>query len=303
MRKALLTVFTFILFTNLVFAQIPGMIRDGIPTRIVSKQISQYFGVIFILGFILLLLIIGGVISLPTGIGRWGAIIIILILIFAIPYILLTYFSEYFPSYAEVPENFKIAKLPDPIGKAFTLLGLPEEWSYVPAIIYLFIIPFVGIYTVVWSFLVATKIFDEPRVRRLLAFLITFLTIPVGWFIKLVWLLFAAMGAWSIAVFAMMFIVGVFFRGAGFVGKEYTAFQKLVNVRRARLKDAIKEIKALETADLETIRTTTPRITMKYSDILSFSSVALLEEAIKQEDVGKARAFIRKAVGELKKLI
>ena len=100
-------------------------------------------------------------------------------------------------------------------------MGLPAEWGYVPAIIYLFILPFAGIYTIVWAFLETLKIFKQKNINRTLALIITFLTIPVGLFVKMVWVLFSFMGAWSVAIFTATFVVGIFFKGYGITYKEY----------------------------------------------------------------------------------
>jgi hypothetical protein len=183
------------------------------------------------------------------------------------------------------------------------MFGLPSEWSYVPAIIYLFILPFAGIYVIVWAFLTMLGIFPQPNVNRVLAFLITFLTIPVGVFVKMVWLLFSVMGAWSVAVFAITFIAGVFLRGAKVVGKEYVGFKQLVDVRKARLKDAAKEIEALKEADLETIKRTSPVILQRFADVIPATAGGLLSTAAAATEVEAARIAIKQALSEVKKAI
>jgi hypothetical protein len=217
MRKALLA----FLLTLLAFQPIALAQADF------GAIITDLFGVIFIIAFIIVLLAIGGVLKMPTGVGHWGGIIVLFVLIFVVPYILVTYFSQYFPSYAQIPESFKFYELKEPAPTILRMFGLPSEWSYVPAIIYLFILPFAGIYVIVWAFLTMLGIFPQPNVNRVLAFLITFLTIPVGVFVKMVWLLFSVMGAWSVAVFAITFIAGIFLRGAGIARREW-AFVKTV---------------------------------------------------------------------------
>ncbi len=178
---------------------------------------------LFILVFILILLSIGGVIRLPTGASRYlGKIIflIILVALFVIPN-----FVPY-PQFMEIPESFKIYRLPPFISKLFSFLGIPDEWLYLPGFIYLFILPFAAIYTLVWAFILELGIFNLPenyKIARTLAFIITFLTIPIGWFIKMVWVLFAFMGAYSVAIFVAMFIIGLFFKGFGVARRFYWA--------------------------------------------------------------------------------
>jgi hypothetical protein len=293
MRKALLA----FLLALLIFQPIALAQAD------LGAIITDLFGVIFIIAFIIVLLAIGGVLKMPTGVGHWGGIIILLILIFVVPYILVTYFSQYFPSYAQIPESFKFYELKEPAPTILRMFGLPSEWSYVPAIIYLFILPFAGIYVIVWAFLTMLGIFPQPNVNRVLAFLITFLTIPVGVFVKMVWLLFSVMGAWSVAVFAITFIAGIFLRGAKVVGKEYVELKKLVDVRRARLKDAAKEIETLKEADLETIKRVAPLILQRFADVIPATVEGLLSTAATATQVEAARAAIRQALSEIKSAI
>jgi hypothetical protein len=187
-------------------------------------------------------LAVGGVIKRPTGGAPWFLIffIALIILLFVIPQLIP------YPQYLEVPANFKVAPLPSFVSQVFTMLGLPIDWMYVPAIIYLFILPFAAIYTLVWAFLQSLGIFANvpPSVNRVLAFIIAFLTIPMGWFVKLVWLLFSFMGAWSVVIFAATFIVGVFFRGYGkAVEERYSAMGKRWRSEaRARLNNALNDI-------------------------------------------------------------
>jgi hypothetical protein len=294
MRKAFYAfLFFLLLFSQAVFAQVD-----------IGKIVTDFFGIIFVIAFIIILLAIGGVLHLPkVGVGHWGSIVILLILIFIVPYILVTFFSQYFPSYAQIPESFKFYKLEEPAPTLLGMLGLPSDWSYLPALIYLFILPFAGIYVIVWSFLTMLGIFPQKNVNRVLAFLITFLTIPVGVFVKMVWLLFSVMGAWSVAVFAIVFIAGIFLRGTQIVTKEYVAYKQLVDVRKARLKDAAKTIEALKEADLETITRTAPLITERFADVIPASVAALLSAAARATKVEDARAAINQALSEIKKAI
>jgi len=237
MRRHLLAVsllFAFLLM-NSAFAQQQQPIfgTGGIDiASTLGTILTNYIGIIFIIVFIVILLVIGGVIHMPAGGGS-----IIVLIIFGILIMLAFVFPNFiaFPDFVtKVPDNFKIWALPGPAVQALTMLGLPAEWGYVPAVIYLFILPFAAIYTLFWAFLTSLGMFHQPNVNRILSLIVAFLTIPVGWFTKMVWALFAFMGGWSVAVFAVMFIAGIFFRGAGIVAKEYSAFRVFAD----RKKDA-----------------------------------------------------------------
>lgn len=206
--------------------------------------IGQFSSIIFILVFVFILLWIGGVIK--PGIGGKFPWMLILFLVSIILLFVIPQFVPY-PIYIEVPENFKITPLPSYASQALEMLGLPSEWMYLPAIIYFFILPFTGIYTLVWAFLTSIKIFEgvPSNVNRILALVITFLTIPVGWFAKIVWVTFSFMGIWSVIIFAAIFILSTFFRGYGFVEKErYEAMGKKWRAEaRKHLENALEDIK------------------------------------------------------------
>jgi len=208
-----------------------------------NSLIGGSVSVVFIIIFVIILLILGGVIKKPSGGGISGFLIlfiVLVILLFVIPM-----FVPY-PQYLEVPANFKIIPLPSYAAQIFMMLGLPEEWMYVPAIIYLFILPFAAIYTLVWAFLQSLLIFTNvpSSVNRVLAFIVAFLTIPFGWFVKIVWVLFSFMGAWSVVIFVATFVIGVFFRGYGKVEEERYALmgKKWRSEARRRLNNALNDI-------------------------------------------------------------
>lgn len=199
---------------------LPIVLAQGFPS-----WVSQLYGVIFILVFIFILLAIGGVLKMPRAGGSWLALLVFLIIV--IIFFLLPQYVKY-PAYLEVPANFKIYPLPSFASATLRMLGLPAEWMYIPAMIYLFILPFAGIYTVVWAFLQSLDLFTGMKnVHRVLAFIITFITLPMGWFVKMVWILFGLMGGWAIAVFAAMFILGAVFRGATVARKEAVLFKSV----------------------------------------------------------------------------
>jgi hypothetical protein len=208
-----------------------------------NKLISDLIPVIFILVFILILLAVGGVIKRPRAGAPWGFLtlfIILVIILFVVPF-----FIPY-PQYLSVPDSLKQGgKLPPLASQVLVMLGLPEDWTYIPAIIYLFILPFAAIYTLVWAFLQSLGIFTNvpSSVNRILAFIIAFLTIPFGWFVKLVWILFSFMGAWSVVIFVVTFIVGVFFRGFGVARREYALALKTYESIHKELLDKLTELK------------------------------------------------------------
>jgi hypothetical protein len=242
MKQILLSSFlSILLLANIVSAQIDYNSILGT----ISYYLIQFSGLIFILIFILILLFVGGVIKLPRLGGGFSlgvlVFIILLVLVFFIPQFIT------FPDYLiQIPPSFMYWPLPPLAVQALMFIGLPPTWGWVPAIIYLFIIPFAAIFTLVWAFLSMLGIFKEKNINRVLAFLITFLTIPIGWFIKMVWALFAFMGIWSVAVFAATFIIGVFFRGAGVVSSEYTSFQQYSARAKKEREQVIEELKALK---------------------------------------------------------
>ena len=215
MKKYLLTILiALLLFLQPVFAQANSNFWSGI------------YSVVFIIVFILILLAVGGVLHFPSmgTSGHWLSVIIFFIIVFILPYVFTTYLSDYFPSYYTVPDNFKIYPLPSYASQALEAIGLPSDWMYVPAIIYLFILPFAGIYVLVWAFLIELKIFSNKNVNRLLALIITFMTIPIGWFTKVVILMFAGIGIWSLVIFVAAFVLGILFRGASVARKEYATY-------------------------------------------------------------------------------
>lgn len=233
-----------LLLANTVAAQVS--INDVWNT--VSFILVQFSGLIFLAVFILIFLLVTGTIKL-RGLGRfpWGTLVflIFIILVFFIPNFIT------FPDYVrEVPSNFKQWEFPPAAKSAIGLIGLPTEWGYVPAIIYLFFLPFAAVYTLFWAFLQSLSIFPQANVNRALALIVAFMTIPLGWFVKMVWALFAFMGIWSVLIFVAMFIAGVFFRGAGFVSGEAAALGRRLNARaRHHLDEALRYINSRQAAD------------------------------------------------------
>ncbi|MEM5766226.1 MAG: hypothetical protein QW423_01155 [Candidatus Aenigmatarchaeota archaeon] len=241
-KKALSLLFFLFLFASSAFAQDIASQLIYILTRFVS--------IIFILIFIIILLAVGGVLPKPKG--RISLTLILFIILIVLLFIIPQFIP--FPEYLEVPQSFKYQPIPEPAQYILELIGLPREWGYVPAIIYLFILPFTAIYTLVWAFLTSLKIFEElPRVNRILAVIIAFMTIPLGWFTKIVLVLFSFMGAWSVVIFAATFIFGAFFRGVSRLAKERAEYEKYSYSIRRRIDqmiDRLENIKNLPEGDV-----------------------------------------------------
>jgi hypothetical protein len=184
------------------------------------------------------LLAVGGVLPKPSGRFPFGliAFLVLIVLLFVIPL-----FIEY-PQYLSVPKDFQHWEFPPAAKDVLQLIGLPREWGYVPAIIYLFILPFAAIYALVWAFLITLEIFPQRNVNRILALIIAFMTIPMGWFTKIVWVLFSFMGVWSLLLFVATFIVGIFYRGAGVAAKQQQEFKKYAYSVRKRIEQMIDEL-------------------------------------------------------------
>ncbi|MEM5872775.1 MAG: hypothetical protein QXV63_00905 [Candidatus Aenigmatarchaeota archaeon] len=124
-------------------------------------------------------------------------------------------------------EGFKQYKLPQGVCRVFLSLNISEGVScYMPAFIYFFLLPFVAIYAITWAFLKQIKIFEGlgRNLEGLFAFIIAFMTLPMGTFILLVAFWFSVMGAFSVAVFVVMFLAGVFLRGLGFVEEKHLEY-------------------------------------------------------------------------------
>ena len=257
-----------------------------------NSLIGGLVSVVFIVIFVIILLILGGVIKKPSGGGIPGFLIlfiVLVILLFVIPM-----FVPY-PQYLEVPANFKIIPLPSYAAQIFMMLGLPEEWMYVPAIIYLFILPFAAIYTLVWAFLQSLGIFTNvpSSVNRILAFIVAFLTIPFGWFVKLVWVLFSFMGAWSVVIFVATFVIGVFFRGFGVARKEYVQALKTYENVGKELQSKLNELqKRVDELSSEDIEREVNRLSEKYGGLYP-KIKDLAAQVLQAQDVNSKRKVVK----------
>jgi len=214
-----------------------------------------YAGIIFVLIFIFILLLVAGIIHMPTGAPSLSLVVftVLVILAFAFPLLISKEdFDLMFPTFLkEIPDEFKGGPVVPYFDTALSYMGLPTNWNTVPAIIFLLLLPFAAIFTIVWAFLVSLGIFTQKNVNRLLALIITLLTIPTGSFIRMIWLLFTFMGGWSIAIFAATFVLGIFFRGAGIAAKEHMEFKKYVGKTKELYHDVVRELKEAKNLPLE----------------------------------------------------
>lgn len=267
----------------------------------VERIIAPFASTIFIGIFILILLVVAGVRpKLKPGLPSL-TIIALLILIFLA--FILPQFVPY-PAYISVPDNFKLKPLPSFVSNFFIFLGLPEEWMYLPAIIYLFILPFAGIYAVVWVFLSSLNFLfpaqQQTKVVRFLALIITFLTIPMGWFVKMVWVLFSFMGAWSIALFAVTFVVGSLFRGAGIVQRQAYELKKYTLSIRRVYDDVIKRLNEAKNLPLQQLQAEVNAILNLYGAQLPSGATVVLGQIAQAQNVQEAQRKIDDAIRVLK---
>jgi len=244
--------------------------EKGKSEKEIEGWIKGIVSLLVIVIIIIILLILGGVIKKPSG-GIPGFLILFIILIIAL--FVIPMYIEY-PSTLVVPKEYQQYELPQEAKEVLKMLGLPETWLYVPAIIYLFILPFAAIYTLVWAFLQSLGIFTNvpSSVNRVLAFIIAFLTIPIGWFVKLVWVLFSFMGAWSVVIFVVTFVVGVFFRGLTISRRELEEYRSIEKHRKEVLSKIIRDL----------------------SEAVKEGSVDAMERAIKR-NMDRVKAFSEEA--------
>jgi len=136
------------------------------------------------------------------------------------------------------------------------VFGFPEEWFNVKDLIFYGLIPFLGIFTIIYGLLDRIRIFRRKKINGLLSFLIAFSTLPMRLFILIVVTLFAIMGVYSVAIFAVIFIIGVFLFSRGMIWtwkREYGHYDMavtggdkqidLLNDRIRKIDDQINRIK------------------------------------------------------------
>ncbi|MBI2547568.1 MAG: hypothetical protein HYW23_03930 [Candidatus Aenigmarchaeota archaeon] len=101
-------------------------------------------------------------------------------------------------------------QLPEPLQQLLTGLNVPLEWQYIPAIFYLFAVPFFSIMIITYGFLSQLNIFQFNNfINWILAFFMTFLTLPFNLFVRIVYAMLAAMGMYGVFAFGALFVLGV----------------------------------------------------------------------------------------------
>jgi len=249
----------------LLIAQIAIAQQDIVNT--ISNVLVQFSGVIFIIAFVIILLLIAGVFPRISigGFGiPWGTIglLIAILIVMVVPFFvnlewLTTQFNVTLAQYQQSP-------LPSEATTVLSdWLGLPKEWMYLPAIIYFFILPFAAVFALIYAFLASLNIWGgKNNINRLLAFIITIMTIPTGILTRMTMVMFVFLGMWTLAVFFVTFVVGVFYRGAGVIVRERMTYKamrgplaklaedfrkyadgKLKNLRKGPQLDALRRVR------------------------------------------------------------
>jgi len=245
---------------------LPLFLMLGIALAQTAEEIvNTIISVGIIVVVIMILLYLGGVWKPGKGTLKipWGLVIyiILIIVIFVLPILQRIGMIKIFPDtldeafqsnpdfYETYQKSFMMQRLPSPICNVFKYLAIDERIAcYMPAFLYFFLIPFVAIYAITWGFLTQIQIFsgETKRLNPLIAFIIAFMTLPMGVFLILLAFWFSVLGAFSIAVFVAMFLAGVFLRGYGFTiekyaevkVKEYSSYLKRKEAAREALREA-----------------------------------------------------------------
>ena len=203
-KKTLFLFLSLLLLTNLASAQaISG---------------DEIYGIIAILLVIAMILIAAGfsprvTTTFPIGLLIFIIIVIVLVII---PIVLPSFIGEKILEKEIIKENWKLAPLPSWLSKVLIYLGIPSSWFYVPAFIYLFIIPFVSVFVIIYGFLKQLKIFDTPegeKITRVLAFLFSLSILPTGFFARIVYYYFAISAFFGVGTFIAMFVLGMLLLG------------------------------------------------------------------------------------------
>lgn len=133
-------------------------------------------------------------------------------LVFLAPIIIFIYLGFTAEMVYRVPPHMQTTPITGVLKGVLSLLGLPDDWLYFPAIFYLFIVPFVGIFAIVFGFLREINIFrTATNLNWVIALMIAISIIPLGVFVRIVNVLFATMGIYSTFIFAALFFLGVIY--------------------------------------------------------------------------------------------
>ncbi|MEM5790433.1 MAG: hypothetical protein QXP77_00015 [Candidatus Aenigmatarchaeota archaeon] len=145
-------------------------------------------------------------------------------------------FGSVYRATFDVPTDWQKHPLQDPFDKILSFLGIPDSWLYLPAVLYLFIVPLLTILAIVEGFMgVFKEIFGKWT--HIIAGGITLMTIPFGIFTRIVQSMFAAMGLYSIGAFAFLFVFGV-------IAKVFEGLGKMKIIGAETLKGAEADMEA-----------------------------------------------------------
>jgi hypothetical protein len=253
-------------------------LSNFVTAQVIDLTAEELYAIAVILLVIVAIAIAAGwrvKVGIPTGMIVFGLIVLLLVIF---PFI------AKIPEKVVIPENWKLAKLPDFFVKGMVYLGLPKEWGYVPAFIYLVLLPFTAIFAVTWGFLRQLGIFEE-KVIRVLSLLIAFSTIPLGILTKVVYFYLGISGFLAISTFVVTFMLGLFllaFRKVSVYELKTTSIRAL----RKRLGDLykqytkIEEELAKERAKPEPDHTKITTLQQKSSNI--WNAIEKLEERIRK---------------------
>ncbi len=258
--------------------------------NIISNILVQFSGVIFIIAFVIILLLIAGVFPrISIGGIPWGTIglLIAILIVMLVPFFidlewLTSQFKVSLPQYQQSP-------LPAPAVTVLSdWLGLPKDWMYIPAIIYFFLLPFAAVFALIYAFLASINMWGgKNNINRLLAFIITIMTIPTGILTRMTMVMFVFLGMWTLGVFFVTFVVGVLYRGAGVIAKERATYKamrgpirELAESFRKYADRKIAAIAPTERVKQETMRRTRDDIEEK----IYLGEIKTLDEAKSQFD-------------------
>ncbi|RLI99070.1 MAG: hypothetical protein DRP00_00280 [Candidatus Aenigmatarchaeota archaeon] len=131
-----------------------------------------------------------------------------LVYVFGSIFIIFSFISGIYTVY-QLPSDFQRTELPPFVKGFFNALGLPPEWLYMPAIFYLFVIPFLTLFAIIEG--IMGKLEDIfGRWTHVIAFGITFMCIPTQILTLVAQGMFAALGMYALAIFIFLFVIAGF---------------------------------------------------------------------------------------------
>jgi len=137
-------------------------------------------------------------------------------------------------------------------------LHIPPNYVKTPDLLYFLVIPFLGVFIIVWGLLTRIGIFGKElkNVNMLLAFVFTVSSIYYGWVFKVVHFLFGIGSFFAFGAFAIMFFVGIklFAKKKINVNWKGSALKQL-KAKEEELKNLREELKSVEDDKKGEIRT------------------------------------------------